>query len=131
MRGEAGFGRRSGCAAQLAGVRLQPFKRPRCACPLGVHSTSGKTRTATRKIDAPVVGFDVGGVPEMVRPGVTGDLAPPGDTQALAAVMSRLLSDSDRLQAMAESCRRTVLEEYSMDTYVTGYEALYESLAGV
>ena len=31
----------------------------------------------------PVVGFDVGGIPELVRPGVTGLLAPAGDADAL------------------------------------------------
>jgi len=78
----------------------------------------------------PVVGFDVGGVPEMVRPGVTGALAPVGDVSALADSISGLLADKVGLRDMAGRCRDVVLDEYGMDTYVAGYEALYERLAG-
>jgi len=78
----------------------------------------------------PVVGFDVGGVPEMVRPGVTGTLAPVGDVDFLAASISSLLSDPAERKAMAERCRSVVMDEYGMDSYVRGYEALYHRLVG-
>jgi glycosyltransferase involved in cell wall biosynthesis len=78
----------------------------------------------------PVVGFDVGGVPEMVRPGVTGALAPVGDVSALAGAISGLLADSVAREDMAGRCRRVVLDEYGMDSYVSGYEALYQRLVG-
>jgi len=78
----------------------------------------------------PVVGFDVGGVPEMVRPGVTGALAPVGDVSALAAAISGLLADSPAREDMTGRCRRVVLDEYGMDSYVSGYESLYQRLVG-
>lgn len=78
----------------------------------------------------PVVGFDVGGVPEMVRPGVTGALAPVGDVSALAAAISGLLADRVAKEDMSGRCRRVVLDEYGMDSYVSGYESLYQRLVG-
>lgn len=41
----------------------------------------------------PVIGFATGGVPDLVKDGVNGLLAPCGDTQALAAQLQRFLSD--------------------------------------
>jgi len=77
----------------------------------------------------PVVGFEVGGIPEMVRPGETGALAPVGDASALSVAISGLLADPEGRRRMADRCRRVVVEEYDMDTYVSGYEALYLDLA--
>ena len=77
----------------------------------------------------PVVGFDVGGIPEMVRPGETGALAPVGDVGALSAAISGLLADPEGRRRMADRCRHVVVEEYDMDTYVSRYEALYLDLA--
>ena len=48
--------------------------------------------------EIPVVGTDVGGIPEIVRDGETGLLAKPRDAASLAAAFSRMLNDID-LQA--------------------------------
>jgi glycosyltransferase involved in cell wall biosynthesis len=77
----------------------------------------------------PVVGFDVGGIPDMVQPERTGALGPVGDVAALAVNIERLLIDPDRRSAMAAHCRKRVLEEFSMEPYVRRYEELYVSLA--
>lgn len=44
-----------------------------------------------------VVATDIGGMPDLVDPGETGFLVPPGDAQALARAMQTLLEDRDRL----------------------------------
>jgi glycosyltransferase involved in cell wall biosynthesis len=76
----------------------------------------------------PVVGFDTGGVCEMVQPGQTGALGPVEDVSALARNIGRLLDDPDGRHVMAAHCRQRVLEEFSMDLYVRRYEELYEGL---
>ncbi len=76
----------------------------------------------------PVVGFDVGGVPEMVRPGLTGALAAVGDVRALATTIESLLVEPEGRRKMAAICRRVALEEYRMELYVRRYEELYQSL---
>ncbi len=62
----------------------------------------------------PVVGFEVGGIPDMVRPGETGFLVPPQDADALRETILGALSDMDRLRAMSERCRQTVLNDYTL-----------------
>lgn len=76
----------------------------------------------------PVVGFDVGGLPDMVRPGRTGQLVPVGDAVALRQAMSHLLNTPSLCRQMGAEGRRIVIEEYSNSLVATRYAALYESL---
>jgi glycosyltransferase involved in cell wall biosynthesis len=74
----------------------------------------------------PVVGFDVGGIPEMVRPGITGLLAPVQDVASLCRAIADLLQCSDTRVAMGAACRRIVMKEYRRETQVRRYIELYE-----
>jgi glycosyltransferase involved in cell wall biosynthesis len=76
----------------------------------------------------PVVGFDVGGVPEMVRPGVTGLLANAGDAGDLKDAMSRLLQDPSKHAELAANCRRIALAEYDSAIQAKRYISIYEEL---
>jgi glycosyltransferase involved in cell wall biosynthesis len=76
----------------------------------------------------PVVGFNVGGVPDMVRPGLTGLLAPPEDVQALRAAIKALLDDENLLGGMSAVCRQIAVNEYSLAVQARRYAELYESL---
>ena len=49
-----------------------------------LQESFGQTVIESMACGTPVVGFDTGGIPDMVRPGVTGYLAPVGDAAALA-----------------------------------------------
>jgi len=80
----------------------------------------------------PVVGFAVGGIPDMVRPGVTGWVVPPQDVGALRAAIRALLEDPARRAEMAANCRRLAVQEYALEVQARRYVALYEEiLAGV
>jgi len=76
----------------------------------------------------PVAGFDVGGIPDMVRPGLTGALAPMGDAAALQKVITNLLSDSTALAKMSAHCREVAVKEYALEVQTRRYTALYEEL---
>jgi glycosyltransferase involved in cell wall biosynthesis len=76
----------------------------------------------------PVVGFGVGGVPDMVRPGETGWLAEPEDASALRQAIAGALSDETERNRMADCCRQIVEEEYTLDVQARAYKSLYESL---
>lgn len=76
----------------------------------------------------PVVAFDVGGVPDMVRPGVTGELAPRGDAGELGRKIAELLQNDSRREAMSEECRRVAVAEYSMVVQAERYLELYHRI---
>jgi glycosyltransferase involved in cell wall biosynthesis len=80
----------------------------------------------------PVVGFAVGGIPDMVRPGITGLLVPALDVNALRAAIRALLQDRTRRAEMAANCRRIAVAEYALEVQARRYIELYEMiLAGV
>jgi glycosyltransferase involved in cell wall biosynthesis len=56
----------------------------------------------------PVVSTAVGGIPELVRHGENGLLAPPHDVAAVARHLGELLADDDRRRAMGAKARVTV-----------------------
>jgi glycosyltransferase involved in cell wall biosynthesis len=76
----------------------------------------------------PVVGFEVGGIPDMVRPGITGLLVPPEDTVAMSNSITHLLQNSTMRREMARDCRRIAMDEYSQDVQVKRYIKLYEEI---
>jgi glycosyltransferase involved in cell wall biosynthesis len=76
----------------------------------------------------PVVATRVGGVPEAVVAGETGLLVPPGDAWALAAALSRLLSDPETRRAFGRAGRERVIREFSMAAMVRRHQELLEHL---
>jgi glycosyltransferase involved in cell wall biosynthesis len=79
----------------------------------------------------PVVGFETGGIPDMVRPGVTGLLVPVGDVIALRDAIARLLKDSAGRAEMEVNCRRVATEEYALEVQARRYVALYRRVLEV
>jgi glycosyltransferase involved in cell wall biosynthesis len=75
----------------------------------------------------PVVGFGVGGIPDMVRPGITGMLTAAGDVTGLLAAILELLRCDEQRAAMAAACRRIVMHEYTREIQVQRYAELYQA----
>ncbi len=76
----------------------------------------------------PVIGFEVGGIPDMVRPGVTGILTPPGNSTALRDSILDLLNNPHVLKEMSLNCRRIAEAEYSLETQARRYVELYNKI---
>jgi glycosyltransferase involved in cell wall biosynthesis len=76
----------------------------------------------------PIVSFRVGGVPEQVRPGITGYLAEPENEDDLRAGILSLLEDSSSRAFMREQSRRIVLEEYGLDLHTKRHIELYSQM---
>jgi L-malate glycosyltransferase len=73
----------------------------------------------------PSVATAVGGIPELMAPGLTGILAPAGEADALARAVESLLADPQRRRAMGEAGRSRAREYFSADVIVPRYEDLY------
>ena len=80
-------------------------------------------------MERPVVGFAVGGVPEIVMDGVTGLLARPGSVGSLAAQLREAMRDLDRLSAMGRAARAWVLREASIEATCAAYREVYARVA--
>lgn len=76
----------------------------------------------------PVVAFATGGIPDGVRPGVTGLLAKTGDATDLRSAILGLLGNEARRSEMAANCRKVALAEYSLELQAKRYVHLYESV---
>ena len=59
----------------------------------------------------------VGGVPEIVKNGVTGFLVVPDDPRMLALRLTRLLQNEALRREMGEAGRKRVEENYSLENY--------------
>lgn len=78
----------------------------------------------------PVAATAVGGTPELVIPGQTGLLTPPGDPAALAQAMGELLSDPERAQALGAAGAERVARHFSLEAMAGAYAGLYRQALG-
>jgi glycosyltransferase involved in cell wall biosynthesis len=74
----------------------------------------------------PMVSFDVGGVPDLVRPSVTGYLAAPADVDDLRHGILMLLEDTAGRVAMGQCCRDIAVKEYDTAYEVQRYIEIYQ-----
>ncbi|HKP17026.1 MAG TPA: glycosyltransferase family 4 protein [Gaiellaceae bacterium] len=74
----------------------------------------------------PVVAADTGGAPEAVVDGETGLLVPPGDAEATAAALDRILGNRALARTFGEAGRRRVDDYFSMDRYIERVSSSYE-----
>lgn len=75
----------------------------------------------------PIVATQVGGVPDLV--GGFAELAPPGRPEALAAALSRVLSDPDRAADLARRAERRVAESFATGPWADAYDRVYRAVA--
>ncbi|MCC6772029.1 MAG: N-acetyl-alpha-D-glucosaminyl L-malate synthase BshA [Gemmatimonadaceae bacterium] len=75
----------------------------------------------------PVIGCNVGGLPEVVREGETGALRAPADVAGMATAALEILRDADRWQRMSTLAASDARARFARDAVVGQYEALYLS----
>ncbi len=73
----------------------------------------------------PVIGTNVGGIPEVIEDGVTGVLIPPRDPDTLASSILSLIHDRDRMRELGMNGRRLVKEKFSIQNMVDKIEMVY------
>jgi glycosyltransferase involved in cell wall biosynthesis len=78
----------------------------------------------------PVVGTDLGGLPELIEPGVDGHVVPADDPAALAAALAGTAGDPDRALAMGRAGRAKVARDFAPGDHLAGLRAAYAA-AGV
>ena len=91
---------------------------------------SGNEGTPVTVIEAlaagkPVVAYEVGGVPDVVREGVDGFLVEPGSTSGMAERLAQLAADRELGRRLGEAGRERVLERYGVGRLLDDVDQLY------
>ena len=74
----------------------------------------------------PVVGTDVGGIPEVIVDRVTGRVVPARDPEALADVLNELLDDPQQRQSLGRQAALVAARSYGLDVMCGRMESIYD-----
>jgi len=88
----------------------------------------GLTALEAMACGTPTVGFAVGGIPDIVRSDVTGQLVPAGGTRALGLAIETLLGDRQKRALLSANCRRSAVEQHSLEIQAERYVEVYRRL---
>lgn len=77
----------------------------------------------------PAAASDIGGVPEVVRDGVTGRLFPPGDQKNITGTLLELLSDERALKAMGMAARDDAVKRFGAGRMARETAAVYSAIS--
>jgi glycosyltransferase involved in cell wall biosynthesis len=77
----------------------------------------------------PVLGSDIGGIPELIQSGRTGYLFPPGDALALTErVIHHFALSAPERRAMRRQCASYVQSDLSMDQHIDRLQEVYDEV---
>ncbi len=76
----------------------------------------------------PCITSDAGGLPELNQPGVTGFLAPVGDTRAMSEYVIQILKDRALQEKLSQNARKHALSRFHADVIIPQYIQLYEKV---
>ena len=77
----------------------------------------------------PVLGTRLGGTPELIEPGVDGDLVAAGDAHGLADALSSFTTNPERAHEMGRKGRARVEREFTPENHLQRLDALYAEAA--
>lgn len=80
-------------------------------------------------VGTPVLGSDLGGIPELIQPGITGFLATAGDVDSFAEQLSAMAAlSTNELEEMGKAGRSFVEDRFSREHYLAGLLDVYAEL---
>jgi glycosyltransferase involved in cell wall biosynthesis len=82
-------------------------------------------------LGVPVLATNVGGVPELVMDGQTGDLVPPENPMVLANGMYDLLGNRERAGCLGEQAQQRLAQSFKIEVNAQAMTTLYRQAAGL
>ena len=79
-------------------------------------------------LNVPVIGTNVGGIPELIKNNETGILVPPENPSELAQAINELLSDREKSEKLATNGNTFVKNNMTWDVILPKYIQFYEDL---
>lgn len=100
-----------------------------CLCP-SFEESLPRVVIEAMACGVPVVASSVNGIPELIEEGVHGRLVPPGDPDALARAVARVLDDPDWVRVAGLAALERAREHFSIERMVREYTSLLHRVAG-
>ena len=94
----------------------------------GMSEAFGNVFSEAQSMGVPVVSFRHGGIPETMREGVTGLLAPERDVELLAAHLTRYIEDDSFWAQSREEGMRWVKEQFDVRKQTAKLESIYDGV---
>ena len=82
-------------------------------------------------LNVPVIGTNVGGIPELIKNNETGIIVPPENPSKLAQAINELLSDKEKSEKLATNGNTFVKNNMTWDVILPKYIKFYENLLNV
>lgn len=89
----------------------------------------GQVMVEAQAMGKPVIGTDIGGIPETLDDSRTGFVIPPRNSEMLAQVLSQLFDDSSMRATMGAAARSFVTENFSNAAMASAVRKLYEEIS--
>jgi glycosyltransferase involved in cell wall biosynthesis len=124
---QLGLDRRVQFVGEVPQVKLAGWmQRARVFVLPSVSEGLGRVVVEAMATGTPVIGSDVGGIPDMVENGRTGFLVLPGDEVGLAERLRWVLDHPDETHEMGYLARAFAERFFSTEAYVRGYQQVFE-----
>jgi glycosyltransferase involved in cell wall biosynthesis len=121
VRGEGIYGEAKGLAFRDSDVFVFPTYYE--------HETFGLVNLEAMRAGLPVIATNVGGIPDVVADGVTGEIVPPRDVPALAGAMLRFAASPDLRRRLGDAGRRRFLERFTLTSFDEAWRGALHHMA--
>ena len=97
-------------------------------CPSEWYENSPLVIYEALALGTPIIGAAIGGIPELVLPGKTGELFPPGDAAVLRQHIQDLLSNPTKIRTMSRQARNYAETHFHPDRHYDQMMKFYRHL---
>lgn len=104
---------------------------PSVSMPSGEAEGFGMVCAEAQAVGKPVVAFNCGAIPEIIRHEETGFIAAERDWQSLARYLVTLVKDAELRERFGRAGREVVLQEFSLQHCTMHLEGIYRMVSGV
>ena len=77
----------------------------------------------------PLIGTNVGGIPDIIKDGETGILVPQKNPEAIREAVKKLVEDHELRDTLVENARNHIKNSFSWETITEKFFEIYSSLA--
>ncbi len=92
------------------------------------YETAGLVIYESFAMGKPVIGTNIGPIPELIENGITGLLYEPGNIDELSMKINYLISNTDKIVEMGKRARRKIEKGYNSDIHYEKLMTVYRQV---